>query len=791
MSSPAKYWGGVYYLQKVLFSIPCKRVPDMYHIRDIQPDANYSSIYDSGDLFEKRFRLQHGNWHYGSDLEGSMPDTVATFVGEKMTGQYVYHDLFQPHIKNSLYQTYDTEVWWTGPRTVLPTATIDMNVRMAHGLYTPDTGPGTKTFIFSNNTGDKVINTGMKIGGNGVTGGGSNQLQSFTPRDPDTGEFLYTYVHGMGSKAMNNGDFYNLGAAPNTDTYTGPYLANHYVPPSHCFLYWAPVMAYYMSWRGWRGGGVGGGGGIPIPRPPRPPAPGPGTPGGGGTGGPGNGTSSSVLSCGDCGPCKVTSKPWVVGKINGSGVPTTIEQCNVTVAPISGETCSALLYINAPVKQEEYRVTQILFWAGIDKNGKLVSLSEPLYKDQFANLTEDSNIMCLPSSMMFTPGPGVPTSQFNTYEIRPLGVRRTTNDMNKLREEIRTPSDSHYDEMRMWDLKDGIGTIQFNPVTQKFQNVNLTPYQFTTLSRTLTAAKYDGSSSSVLYCPSDGMRPHIPITLADGTQYIGWENQGTGFSTDICYDVEWLTLDPTLTGYGDYVNVIPAGLNPAPTYVTTSNTRVLTGYYISNLVGQGGISLGRNLSRPRGRASVSTGTMSHHHHDHRARRYDMYSSTDGIINTDVSFKDFGHTFFTNTVPGISGNKYAISTNSYPETTVPSITAKRMISEFGSSNWDIADFTMFTGLSAPVFALFLTVFDKMSLYSSMTADYAAIELIGYCTYNGSLTAADGKYYCAAIARGNIPTWCQSVTGIGNNVYENFVICTSGCDLVLPYIGYRRG
>jgi len=79
---------------------------------------------------------------------------------------------------------------------------------------------------------------------------------------------------------------------------------------------------------------------------------------------------------------------------------------------------------------------------------------------------------------------------------------------------------------------------------------------------------------------------------------------------------------------------------------------------------------------------------------------------------------------------------------------------------------------------------------------MTADKPYIQAIGFCTYNGSLTASDGSYYFAALTRCKKPDWVEAVASIGfygesvgYDGYNNYVICTSGNDLVLPYCAYR--
>ena len=495
-----------------------------------------------------------------------------------------------------------------------------------------------------------------------------------------------------------------------------------------------------------------------------------------------NSTGTSMLSCLPCGPCTITSKPYIDGIVNGSGVPTSIDICNTYMHPVSSKMCAALLQIMAPIKQESYRVGQILFWAGIDDSGKLVSLSDPIYTDRVTAITPTTNIMSLPVSMReVTPGNAV--SQFNTYDISPLKVYRTQDNLNSVTSELNAPASDHYEEMRMWYLKDSIGRLQFNPVTQKFQNIELTSHQFRTLSRTQTAYNDDQSNYSMLYCPSDGYRVYEPLTLADGSQYIGWKNQGAGYSagSKICYEVEWHTVSKTLTGYDDTLSLV-GGLDSLPIYYPTSNTRSITGRYATFDEGQGMIAMDRELSRPQGRKPVASGTLQLDHSDHAARRYGLYNSQ----NTVLTGSNSGYLFSTEAeVNELTGRAYDVTKHSYPGTTAPSVTSNRLLFEYKNTLWDIADFSMFTSLSGTDFGLFLHTANLLSLHSPLTADYSALELIGFCTYNGSLTATDGSYYCAAIARGNVPTWCTPITG----TRDNFVICTSGCNLVLPYIVYR--
>ena len=351
---------------------------------------------------------------------------------------------------------------------------------------------------------------------------------------------------------------------------------------------------------------------------------------------------------------------------------------------------------------------------------------------------------------------------------------------------------NHNDELKMWHLKDRIGRLEFNPVTQKFQNINMSAYKFKTLSRTLTAVNYDESDYSMLYCPSDGINAYKPLELADGSQYIGWKHQGSGYATDsnICYEVEWRTVTSSITGYGDAsTGAVVGGLNKLPIYYSTTNTRPVTGKYLNFGQGQGSIAMSRHLVRPRDRLPVASGTRHLSHQDHQVRRYDVYN----VQNKALTGLDTGF-IFGKPIGPLTGRAFNITMGSYPATTSSPVTSDRLFYEYKNREWDVADFTMFSGpsgLSATEFGLFLHATNNFSLVSPLTSSHSMLNLIGLCTFQGSPTAANGEFYCAAIARGNVPTWCHVVSSIGaaSPGYENFVVCTTGCNLVLPYITYR--
>lgn len=761
------YFDGTWELDEIAFTVPTYTVSGLV-AQDLFTTYNYGTITPI-------FRIRNANTTLSWDETQS--DVVGT-SDDLQTGDYRWHDDYMPSSTTDKTYQWDLEVWWTGSRYLKDDDTFDIHIMLAHDVYgVHDSGPdGQSAFIFSNNKGSFKVTDGLRRGDRRLFGmfsaGGVSQGQGITTAQaPNTNTYASELFanHYAGSRPVAYWWFKPRVKVDLTPSYPGSYPLN---PPGpfnsvpECGGTWPIGETYRRRYRKPSTDPTGGTGTAPGP--------------------PTTNTAVSILSCDDCGTCKVSSKPYISGTVDGFGVPTNIVNCNTTVYSASANTCAALLYIYAPIKQENYRICQILFWAGIDTNGKLVSLSDPRYNDIINDISGNDNILSLPVSIQ-PPDPEGQVNQFNTYQIHPLKVFRTADDIRNVKEEIRTPSGTHEEEMRMWYLKDSVGDMEFNPVTQKFQNVNLTSHQFTTLSRTLTAANYDQIDHSMLYCPTDGLRPYKPLELADGSQVIGWQNQGSGYTPDssICYEVEWHTLASTLTGFSEQ-NPIIGGLNSYPIYHTTTNTRSITSRYVTFYDGQGTISLSNKMGRPRKRLPVAAGTVALDHRDHQARAQGLYN--DNVSN--LSWKDAGYKF-SSSVLAVSGRMYNITKHSYPGTTVASVTANRMLAEFNSSQWDIADFTTFTSLSTQEFGLFLHATNKLSLLSPLTADYAALELIGFCTYNGSLTAADGNYYCAAIARGNIPTWVESVTGIGTASpgFENFVVCTSGCNLVLPYIAYR--
>lgn len=511
------------------------------------------------------------------------------------------------------------------------------------------------------------------------------------------------------------------------------------------------------------------------------------------------GTTTAMLSCAGCLPCSITSKPWVELKINSGGQPEKVHVCNTFSTPASSSTSSILMYIYAPVKHYDYRSTKIVFWGGIDENGAIVSLSDPIYTD-YIHTADDAGtdlMMTMPVHERQAPTETV-VDAFSAYSIYARVINRTDENVDALVSElIDVPDkDDFREEMATWWCKDRLGTIEFNPVTRKFRNVQLTSYQFKSLTRTLTAANYsDGTSYSMLYLPSNGVHIFKPLELEDGSQFIGWKQQGAGFPADstVCYDTEWQPVNWNILGYGGLsagdLGIRGPNLNQSPNYVPTSNFHFLTGYYQGLRYGDWSLSIGKSQpTRPRTRMPVATTSIGLDHHDHHPRRFNVFNAP-SVRLEPLS----GYVFPKTTLCPVSGYQFYITPAKYPNSCAPAVTADRMYAEMQGNGWHIADFTQFTALSSIEFALFLNEMGRFSEFTPLSSAQYFIDLVGFCTYQGSLTSSDGKYYCLGVTRGKVPSWCTPVSGIGNfhgNDISNFAVCVSGCDLILPYITYKE-
>ena len=488
----------------------------------------------------------------------------------------------------------------------------------------------------------------------------------------------------------------------------------------------------------------------------------------------------------ECGrPCIISNIPWIEGLSNEAGIPEKLTFPNNYMTPLSSMTCAVRLSIRAPIKHYGYQTGEILFWTAIDKNGQLVGLSEPRYLDPI-----DVDLEYFLESLPAVPldPPVVPTSQYNRYQLTPVAIYRNPEDVARLNVALTDSSSTgDWDELTLLYMKDSVGTVDFNPVTQLFQNVNLTTHQYQSLSRTLTAASYAGTNYSMAYLPGDGAAFATPLVLSNSAQNIGWEQRGSGFtaSSVFCYDVEHHPATIGLSGWDRREDQMVGTLTPKPDYrMTLTNSHPNTGMINTLRYAQGSVCMARRITRPRSRLPVATGSFTLDHHDHNQRKYDLFNWR--VDNQ--AWRNHGYRFMFSTYGASLSSMYAITPNKWSQTNNPTLTAQRIQFEMQSDEWDIAEFTDFVHLSAQEFGLFLNTFGKFSETQPLTSHSMYLELIGFCKYNGSLSAADGNYYCAAIARGNPPTWCTPVTGISDVSpgFENFVVCTSGCNLSLPYI-----
>jgi hypothetical protein len=477
---------------------------------------------------------------------------------------------------------------------------------------------------------------------------------------------------------------------------------------------------------------------------------------------------SAAPSCGTI--AKVTSRPCVMANTDSSGVPQslTYESSNLFYQ-VSGHNTGLLCYIHAPVPHLNYATSKILFYAAINDNGQIVSLSHPFYTDYTTLSTNRTIARCTPARVSTE---AAPADEFVQYDIMPLGATRTANNMDDLRTKLATTGGYETTEAaQTWYNKNRVGTIKYNPITQELSGMFLTTEQFDSLTRSPTAGNFTGTNC-IAFLPSDGVNIFPPIELKTG-QHVGWHVQGSGFatSTQISMVAEFL-WDPTPRTYNYRPHPLRGICNSKPSYKYTSNTDSLTGLASYGKTGQGAIALGGGANRPRARLPLSGPTIGHQHTEHSPRRYEVYNT-----KFDFSGRDYG--FF---VGGVYTKQYNVTEFYWPELgDMPSVET-RINFDMYSSDWGVAEFTDFCQMSGYQIAEFLNRAGRFTELSVLSAGTQQLQLVGFCTYNGSLTASDGSYYVAAIARQNPPTWCTPVTG---NL-DNFLVCTSGKELILPYL-----
>jgi len=352
-----------------------------------------------------------------------------------------------------------------------------------------------------------------------------------------------------------------------------------------------------------------------------------------------------------------------------------------------------------------------------------------------------------------------------------------------------------------------VGQLYWNPYYNIATSATFVSHMFHSFSRTLTAANYEVPGFSIFFAPTDGLRGYQPMTLSSPDYYVGsaappalfisqvgWLQQGTGYPTNshICYQVEGPEgYTEMLSGYGIRSFPIPApGLNPQPSYVPTTRSSQLTGYHPIKSRWSQWSCIGRDyLTRPRRAAPTSNPVIQHAYLHNYVRRFDLWN---GQCN-DQSWREHGFQFQTGMDP-LSGRVYTITHGAYPGTTAQHILSARMRFEMNySTDWHVAEFTDFLTMSAygtELMHAFLVSMDKLATNAPISASNSSIALLGYCSYNGSLTAAaaDGLsqpcHYVLGCTFHNVPVNCETAGNI-----NNFVVCTSGTDLFLPYIVSR--
>ena len=478
-----------------------------------------------------------------------------------------------------------------------------------------------------------------------------------------------------------------------------------------------------------------------------------------------------VLSGGpSCGTiAKVTSRPCVMANTDSSGVPESLTYDSTNFVQVSGHNSGLLCYMHAPVPHLNYAISKILFYAAINDIGQIVSLSHPFYTDYTTLSTNRTIARCTPARVSTE---AAPADEFVQYDIMSLGATRTVDNKDALCAKLATAGGYKTAEAaQTWYNKNRIGTIKYNPITQELSGMFLTTEQFDSLTRSPTAANFTGTTT-IAFLPSDGINIYPPIELKTG-QHVGWHVQGSGFatSTQISMLAEFL-WDPTPRTYNYRSHPLRGNCNAKPSYKYTSNTDSLTGLASYGKTGQGAIALGGGANRPRARLPLSGPTIGHQHTEHSPRRYEVYNT-----KFDFSGRDYGFN-----VGGTYTKLYNVTEFYWVELGDMTSVETRIDFDMYSSDWTVAEFTDFCQMSGQQIAEFLNKAGRFTELSVLSAGTQQLQLVGFCTYNGVLTASDGSYYVAAIARQNPPTWCTPVTG---NL-DNFLVCTSGKELILPYL-----
>ncbi|MAF25612.1 hypothetical protein CL634_08595 [bacterium] len=328
----------------------------------------------------------------------------------------------------------------------------------------------------------------------------------------------------------------------------------------------------------------------------------------------------------------------------------------------------------------------------------------------------------------------------------------------------------------------------------------------TNLTRMLTATNLDGAVQSSIYVPANEygfVQPMKvdttwPPSISGQTGATSFVVQGSGhnaWETGLCYTVidditaTWDTLNepassdvPTLSG--DIRNwPVYAGLNPPPVYYSTSRSPHASAGGNPNF-NIGAIAMHQIMGRPRKRLPVACGSAIIQHHDHQPRKYDLFN----MKFSDRLYRDTGVLFHS----GPENRLFSLTELYFSTTTDLTVISNRLkVDHNGSTAWSVTDFTSLTALSAYEFAVYLDEYGQTTLIEPVTSAVSSFAAIGMCTLHGKLTAANGAFYFAGLAKCNKPSWISTQAEIGgvHPSQENYVVCTTGTNISLPYMTTR--
>ena len=377
-----------------------------------------------------------------------------------------------------------------------------------------------------------------------------------------------------------------------------------------------------------------------------------------------------------------------------------------------------------------------------------------------------------------------------------------------------------WDDYQYW--KDHFGKLYYNPFNMQFQTPSLTGVQLN-ITRSLTAFSNELPSGATAttrearcYIPTGEFHyPMAPLlvtrldnctgfqTVSSFTEWIKRTDNFGATVSGICVDVEYPYMRelsgaaaPTLSGTGRKF-ALNQGLKPGPVSVHTHNT--LSGY--TNLRNKDGMIswyIGPAAgSRPKRQVPLASGvTESSRFADHVGwRKNHVYGNVTHLRT--LWYRD-QPTALRTQKSSLCGVYFNITQYSYFETCSPTLTAQRFkFDHNGNENYNIVDFSMFIGTSAYELYDLNHYANLVTASETLTSANSYAQAIGFCTFNGSLTASDGSFYFAALTRCKKPSWIQTAAAVGLygsatgvDGYDNYVICTSGKRLTLPYLSYRH-